>query len=194
MEPEGSSPHWQELATYLYPEPDWSSLCPQSTSQRSIFIYSSHLRLGLSNGLLPSGFPTKALYAPPLSHIRATCPAHLSLLDLITRMIFGEECRAIYSYILTVYKVPSTLEYSLFSLTWKGPKPSTFLIDSKRTFEVLTKCNDQSLIHRKACRLAHKSQSRGHSGIHIIFFTHVLIGLHIYLHSIFCYKHFSNIF
>jgi hypothetical protein len=26
MEPEGSSPYTQELATWPYPEPDWSSL------------------------------------------------------------------------------------------------------------------------------------------------------------------------
>ena len=32
---------------------------PLPTSRRSIFILSSHLRLGLPNGLFPSGFPTK---------------------------------------------------------------------------------------------------------------------------------------
>ena len=50
--------------------------------EKSILILPSHLRPGLPNRLLPSGFPTKTMYVPLLPYMRATCPAHHSLLYL----------------------------------------------------------------------------------------------------------------
>ena len=51
------------------------SIPPHPTSWRPTLILSSHLRLGLPSGLFPWSFPTKTLYTPLLSPIRATTPA-----------------------------------------------------------------------------------------------------------------------
>jgi len=93
MEPEVSLPHSQVPANCPY----LSQLDPVHTAT-SHFLKIHHniilqSMLGLPSGLFPSGFPTKTLYTPLLSPIRAIRPAHLFLLDFITRTILGEDYR-----------------------------------------------------------------------------------------------------
>ena len=106
----------------------WASpfqpIYPHPTSWRSILI-STHLRLGLPNGLFPSDFSSKTLYTPLSSLIRATCPVHLILLDFITRTILGEEyksfssslCNLLHSPVTSSLLGPNILHNTMFSNT-----------------------------------------------------------------------------
>jgi hypothetical protein len=84
IEPEGSSPYLQVLTICPYPE-------PTPSSSHNPLQLPEDPRLGLSNSLFPSGFPTNTLCTRLSSPIRATCPAHLIILDFTTSTILGKE-------------------------------------------------------------------------------------------------------
>ena len=74
------------------------------TSWRSILILSTHLRLGLPAVYFPQVSPPKP--CTRLSPIRATCPAHLNILDFITRKILDEEYTSLSSSLCSFLHSP----------------------------------------------------------------------------------------
>ena len=60
------------------------SIYPHPTSWRSVLILSTHLRLGLPSGLLPSGFPTKTLYTPLSLHYSLIFSLSFSVVRCLT--------------------------------------------------------------------------------------------------------------
>ena len=121
-EPEGSLPHSHLSLSWASPI---QSIYPHPTSWRSVLILSTHLRLSLPRCFLPSGFPTKTLYTPLSSPIRATCPAHLILLDFITHTMLVEEyksfssslCNLLHSSVTPSFLGPNILLNTMFSNT-----------------------------------------------------------------------------
>ena len=110
----------------------WASpiqfIYPHLTSWKSILMLSTHLRLGLPIGLLPSGFPTKTLYTHIFSPLRATCPAHL-ILDFITRTILGEEYKLFSSSLRNLLHSPV-----ISSLLGPNILPNTMFSDTSASF------------------------------------------------------------
>ena len=103
------------LTSLRHPSLSWASpiqsIYPHPTPWRSILILSTYLRLDLPSGLIPSGFPSKTLYTPLTSPIRATCPAHLILLNFITRTILGEEYKSFSSSLCSLLHSPVTSSF-----------------------------------------------------------------------------------
>ena len=79
-------------------------------------------RLGVPSGLFTPVVPTKTLYIPLFSPIRATCPVH-PILYMIIRIIFGEErkyrsssqCSLLQSSVISPLLGPNTVLSTLIS-------------------------------------------------------------------------------
>ena len=119
MDPEGSLLHSQVPASHL-PLPS-SHINPVHASPPdflkthfNIILPRTHRSPKFPHS---SGFPTKTLYTPLLSPICTTCPAHLILLDLLTRTIFVEQYRSLSSSLCSFL-------YSSATSSLLGPKYS----------------------------------------------------------------------
>jgi hypothetical protein len=106
--------------------------------------------VSLPGDLFPS-FLTKILSTPLLSPKCATCPAHLILLDLITRKIMGEHYRSLSSLLCSFpcHLFPLRPKYSPQHPILKHPQP-TFLPQCERSSTNYITDKTHNILNRKA--------------------------------------------
>jgi len=80
------------------------SIPSYSISLRSSLVLSPNLLLGL-----PSDSPVKVVYVFLTVPMHATCTAYLTLLHLITLIIFGERCKLWSSSLCSLFQSPNIL-------------------------------------------------------------------------------------
>ena len=146
METEGSWKFPPPVHILSYTKP-FHALNP--TSWRSILILSSHLCLILLSGLFPSGFSTITLYAPLISSISATCPAHLFHLGLITRisLVRSTNHYAPHYVVVSTPLSPRPSEANIFSSAPYSQTHSAYVPPSMRATMLQTHIKQEAKLH-----------------------------------------------
>jgi hypothetical protein len=92
------------------------------------FVLSLRLHLRFSSSLSLQNFSARILYVFVVSHIPSTWPIHLSLLDLITLIVFSEEYNlwsfSLYNFLLS----PVTYSVLLPNILCSALKPPLILV------------------------------------------------------------------
>ena len=101
------------------------SIYPHPTSWRSILILSTHLRLGLPSGLLPSGFHNKTLYTPsPHPYMPRAQPISFSILSPAQYWVRSTNHLAPRYAISSIPPLPRPSCFQIFSSTPCSQTPS----------------------------------------------------------------------